>query len=167
MKTTTFKINNTSSNCINCPFHTTDYSKALDNIIAANIAKTNPYLFKTDSYTDHGDFIDNLIEDAKKITISDSYLNSDDEFAKAIKFINNYGKKSTTYAGPFIIGKIYKLANGTPICFYNDEIQIGYDIYSYSDFGNPLFLKKLSAPTKNIIINIFNAGNKNIKINII
>ena len=165
MTKTTFKIANTSNNNTFCPFHT-DYSAILDNIIATNIKKTNPYL--NGNYDKKDDLISALIDDAKKGTLnfSSSYLNENDEFLKAANYLANYDKKNT-FKIPFTLGKIYKLIDGTPICFYEDEIQIGYDLYSYSNFSDFTFLKKLSAPKKNIIINIFNAGNKNIKINII
>lgn len=166
MTTKTIKINNTS-NCTTCPFHNANYSTILDNIIAANIKANNKYLFDYKDKRD--DLISALIADSKKNSLhfsSGIILNENEKFLKAANFIANYGK--TTYKKlPFIIGKIYKLIDGTPICFYDDEIQIGYDIYSYNDFSNITFLNTLSAPKKDIIINIFNAGNKNIKINII
>ena len=165
MTTTTFKIDNTSKNT--CPFYSANYSTILDNIIASNIKKTNPYL--NGNYEDKNDLISALLADAKKNTTLSFFgtdLNKNNEFLKAANFIANYSKKKKTTL-PFIYGKIYKLIDGTPICFYDDEIQIGYDLYSYADFDNIAFLKKLDAPKKNIIINIFNAGEKNIKINII
>ena len=153
----TFKINN---NTTSTTFPTTNYSKIIDNIISTNIIKANPYLKKDD-------LIDNLIEDSKKYcstTITSGHLDTD--FIKAANFLANY-KKSNTIKLPFICGKIYKLIDGTPIAFYDDEIQIGYDIYKYTDFTDIKFLNAIGNTTKNIIINIFNAGNKNIKINIL
>ena len=164
-KTTTFKIANTSNS--NNSFLGTNYSKILDNIIIANIKDTNPYLHK--SYNKDYDEISAIIADSKKkhsFGLFDGYLNENDKFLKAANFIANYGK--TTYKTlPFTYGKTYELIDGTPICFYDDEIQIGMDLYSYDSFSNTAFLKTLSAPTKKIIINILNAGNKNITINII
>lgn len=164
MKTTTFKFN-TTSNITTFPFHNTNYSTALDNIIAANIKATNSYL--------NGDYKEKnelaaIIADSKKkhgLNLFSGCLNENDKFLKAANFIANYGKTTTTL--PFKYNKIYKLIDGTPICFYNDEIQIGMDLYSYADFGNTTFLKTLSAPTKKIIINIINAGDKNLTINIL
>ena len=52
------------------------------------------------------------------------------------------------------LGKIYRLDNGLPIIFYNDEIQIGTDIYSYSDFSDYNFISSLSPEIKKTIINI-------------
>ena len=167
MTHTTFKINNTSNNAYTFP--TTNYSKILDNIIAANIKATNKYLYDYPTCgTIDDDFIGAMMKDSAKKhgNLFGTYLNSGDEFAKAANFLANYKSKKYTKL-PFIFGKTYKLANGTPIIFYDDEIQIGLDLYSYSDFSNIGFLKTLGEPTKKIIINIFNAGNSNIKINIL
>ena len=163
MTTTTFKINNTSNNTYSFP--TTNYSKILDNIIAANIKATNKYL----NYgTTDDDFISAMMADSKKkhmFDLTGSYLNSNDPFTKAAKFIANYGKAKTNKL-PFIFGKTYELIDGTPITFYQDEIQIGLDLYSYDDFKSIKFLSALKEPTKKIIINIFNAGNSKITINL-
>lgn len=164
MKLTTFKIDNTNKN--NYSFPTTDYSAILDNIIATNIAENNKYLFnygKSD-----GNLIDALIKDSKKkhgtTIFTSSILKGNDEFTKAANFLANYKKSKAPKNLPFIFGKTYKLTDGTPIAFYDDEIQIGMDLYSYDDFGSITFLKKLPTATKNIIINIYNAGNTTINI---
>ena len=62
---------------------------------------------------------------------------------------------------------MYKLVDGTPIIFYDDEIQIGFDTYKYKSFSDNLFLNNLTTTTKNVIINIFTSGLGNIKINIL
>lgn len=163
-KTYTFKIANASNNNT---FLGTNYSKILDNIITTNIKDTNLYLGKT--YNKDYDEISAIIADSKKkhsFGLNCGLLGENDKFLKAANFIANYNK-ATYKTLPFIYGKTYKLIDGTPICFYDDEIQIGMDLYSYDSFSNTAFLKTLSAPTKKIIINILNAGNKNITINII
>ena len=82
-------------------------------------------------------------------------LKGDTLFAKACDILANYGKKKNTMKG-IKLGKIYRLENGLPIIFYNDEIQIGTDIYSYSDFSDYDFISSLSPEIKktNISINI-------------
>lgn len=166
MTHTTFTIGNTINT--KSPFHTTNFSKILDNLILSNIKSTNTYLnLEDEAKKKEDDLIGLLIKDAKK---NNSYLiDSDylkDDFIKAAAFLANYNKKKTTYKLPFILGKTYKLIDGTPIAFFDDEIQIGMDLYSYSDFKNIKFLNALPSTKKTIIINIFNAGNKNIIINI-
>lgn len=147
MTTYTFKTikNNNSSNKSN------NYSKILDNIIAADIAKKNSYLFNHDTTPS-----------------TKACLNTigiiDTDYIKAANFLANYNTKKTKKL-PFIIGKIYELADGTPIIFYDDEIQIGFDLYSYSDFGNIELINAIPAPKKKLIIDIFYKGtNINIKL---
>lgn len=162
MTKTTFKITNNNSNN-DTTFPITNYSTLLDNIIATNIAKTNKYLFDDGS----SDFYTLLLNDsAKKHTCNLCCLtNNNDKFTKAANFIANYGKNKSIKL-PISFGKIYKLLDGTPIAFYEDEIQIGMDLYSYSDFKDITFLNSLPKKTKNIIINIFNAKANSIEINI-
>lgn len=149
-KNTTFFLNNNTSE---------DYSKILDDIIAANIIKKNSYLF--DTY----DTTYSSTTGTKPIIIG-GYLKDDDEFAKATKFLANYNTYKKTYNIPIVYGKMYTLSDGTPIVFSEDEIQIGFDVYRYSDFSNNIFLKTIEPAKKDLIINIFTNGIGNIKINI-
>jgi hypothetical protein len=160
MNTYTFKTSNNNNNNTKKFFtfsflkknKPTDYSKVLDDIILDNLMETNSYLkdYKTKQ------------EDAKIFEASTASL-KDNEFAEAASFLANYSKKNTF---PFILGKVYKLAGNIPVIFYDDEIQIDRDIYSYDDFENLAFLNTLSAPKKKIIIDIYtNSHNINIEIN--
>lgn len=151
MKTYTFKNNNKTNNTYS--FHTNtgiDYSSILDNLIATDIAKKNDYLFA-----------DMYFGPSSKIKIND-------DFAKAAKFLANYKKNNKkTYTLPFIYGKMYTLSDGTPIVFYDDEIQIGFDYYSYDSFNDLSFLNLLGESTKKTIINIYlNGTDAKININI-
>lgn len=132
---------------------TPDYSTMLDDIIATDVIKKNKYLF-------------NSIDNTTPIILTGSSLKDSDDFTKATKFLANYKKYKKTYNIPYIIGKMYTLFDGTPIVFYDDEIQIGFDTYKYSKFTNLSFLNNLTANTKKIIINIYTNGIKDIEINI-
>ena len=79
----------------------------------------------------------------------------------------NYKKYKNSYSIPYIYGKMYTLSDGTPIVFYEDEIQIGFDSYKYADFSDFNFLKSLSTNTKKTIINIYTNGAANININLL
>lgn len=161
MNTYTFTTGNNNSNNNIKKFFTfsflkknkpTDYSEVLDDLILDNLMETNSYLkdYKTKQ------------EDAKIFTASTASLKGK-EFAEAALFLANYSKKK---AFPFTFGKVYKLAGNIPVIFYDDEIQIDRDIYSYDDFENLAFLNTLSAPKKKIIIDIYtNSHNINIEIN--
>ena len=162
-KTFTFssKKNNNNTGTFFLNNNTTNYSKTLDDIITADLIKKNDYLFETNTPI----FTSSI--DTTPIIINGSKLKADDTFIKATKFLANYKNYKKTYKIPYILGKMYELSDGTPIIFYDDEIQIGFDTYKYSDFGNYTFLNGLTNTKKNMIINIFTTGLGGIKINIL
>lgn len=123
------------------------YSQILDDIILSTVKKNNSYLFNTKKKDD--DLIDAMFNE-----LDHTYIYKRDSlFAEACKILANYGKKKSIMKG-IKLGKIYRLENGLPIIFYNDEIQIGTDIYSYSDFDDYDFISSLSPEVKKTIINI-------------
>lgn len=123
------------------------YSKILDDIILSTVKKNNSYLFNTKKKDD--DLIDAMFNE-----LDHTYIYKRDSlFAEACKILANYGKKKSIMKG-IKLGKIYRLDNGLPIIFYNDEIQIGTDIYSYSNFNDYNFISSLSPEIKKTIINI-------------
>lgn len=123
------------------------YSQILDDIILSTVKKNNSYLFNTKKKKD--DLIDAMFNE-----LDHTYIYKRDSlFAEACKILANYGKKKSIMKG-IKLGKIYRLENGLPIIFYNDEIQIGTDIYSYSDFNDYNFISSLSPEIKKTIINI-------------
>ena len=122
------------------------YSQILDDIILSTVKKNNSYLFNTKK---EDDLIDAMFNE-----LDHTYIYKRDSlFAEACKILANYGKKKSIMKG-IKLGKIYRLENGLPIIFYNDEIQIGTDIYSYSDFSDYNFISSLSPEIKKTIINI-------------
>lgn len=151
MKTYTFTtsaINNSKKNFVDeilGKSQHTDYSKILDNIIYADVINKNPYLFTTTTKTTRN-------EDT---TMCD--------FLKAAKFLASYKKPETTHN--YILGKTYYLSDNTPIIFYNDEIQIGFDVFKYSDFGSIDFIDTIAPKTKKTIIDIY-TNSKDLTINI-
>jgi hypothetical protein len=146
-KTYIFKNNDSKKNTFQYNNNDIDYSKILDDIIAADVINKNSYLFETSykpTYNTEFSIIENALKDS-----------DDDKFTKAVNFLTNCGKKK--FFGPknIIYGKMYTLSDGTPIVFYDDEIQIGFDSYSYSDFKKPLFLSTLKPTIKTTIINLY------------
>lgn len=125
------------------------YSQILDDIILSTVKKNNSYLFNTKK---EDDLIDAMFNELNHTYIYKP-LKGDTLFAKACDILANYGKKKNTMKG-IKLGKIYRLKNGLPIIFYNDEIQIGTDIYSYSDFSDYDFISSLSPEVKKTIISI-------------
>ena len=151
MKNYTFKTsNNTTTNTFSFRKNT-DFSKILDDLINDNLKKNNSYI--TDAILKHDLGINN-----DTIIIGSSNLKNDDKFIKAANFLANYSKQKKNL--PFKYGKVYKLVNDTPIVFYDDEIQIGFDLYSYSDFANLNFIDSLKENVKKTIIEIYANGYK-------
>ena len=150
MKTYTFTTSNinNSKNFIDeiiGKSKSTNYSKILDDIIYDNVIKKNSYLFTG----------------MKK----SRYIgNVDPDFLKAANFLANY-KEPKNKLYDFIIGRTYYLSDNTPIIFYDDEIQIGFDVFKYSDFGSIDFINAITPSAKKTIIDIY-ANAKNLTINI-
>ena len=157
MKTYTFNINKKNSSNKSFTFEMysksskADYSKTINDIIYDNMMKVNPYLKSKEE-----------IDTSVLIFNTANNLNENIEFKKAANFLANYNKMKTF---PYIIGKLYKLIDGTPVMFYEDEVQIGHDVYTYEEFNDISFLNTISEPKKKIIIDIFTNGlNVNIEI---
>lgn len=146
MKTTVFTINNNNNNNAN-------YSKILDNIILDTMMKNNSYLFENTEKKTNDAIIDAMFDDIDNTYYINKLLKGDDKFTKACEFLANYGKKKT-FGIPYKLNKLYRLSDGTAIIFYDDEIQIGEDVYKYSDFDDFDFINGLTPEKKKIIINI-------------
>ena len=152
--TYTFGKNNNNSFNSFCTSNKPNYSKILDDIIIADVINKNSYLFNKNN--DTADIDAALLGASYKYDLSD-----------AIKFLANYKKHKKNYILPFKLNKMYTLSDGTPIIFYDDEIQIGFDTYSYSNFSDLSFIETMTPKTKKIIIDIYALGNANININIL
>ena len=139
------KFNNTTNNANNGNI----YSKMLDDIILDTVIKNNSYLRNAKKEKEA------TLIDAMFAKIDNTYINKslkgDDLFTKACKILAGYNKKK---AKGITLGKVYRLADGTAIIFYDDEIQIGTDLYSYADFDDYNFISGLTPEKKKIIIEI-------------
>lgn len=159
MKNYTFKINNNNNNIYN-KSNETNWSKIIDDLILSNIKDNSPKLKSILDSRKEKNFIESMITDSNsklRILDCDNCCNINCPLYKAANYINTY-KKNTTF--PYILGKTYKLSNGTPIIFYDDEIQIGFDTYSYDLFSDFSFIDSLADDIKKIIITIYANGNK-------
>ena len=146
MTTFDIKFNNNTANTTN---NGNIYSKMLDDIILDTVMKNNSYLYKTKKEKE-ADLIDAMFANIGHTYIGKS-LKSDDLFTKACKILAGYNKKK---AKGITLGKVYRLTDGTAIIFYDDEIQIGTDLYSYADFDDYNFISGLTPEKKKIIIEI-------------
>lgn len=154
MKTYTFNIDNNTIN--NSTFRSNNnYSKMLDDLIHADIMDKNYYL--NNDYKTTGDIhLDKIIG----INTSSNGLKDADAFTKATNFLANYGNKNIKFEAPYEYGKIYKLSDGTPIIFFDDSIQIGFDLYYFDDFKKKNFLNTITSNLKKTIISIYTNGLK-------
>ena len=147
MKTYTFTTNTLNNG--------TDYSEILNNIIFDTVIKNNPYLMETEKKTKEDNLIDAMFDKiGSSYTFKCKSLKDDDKFIKACDFLANYGKDKNSFKIPYKLNTIYRLTDGTPIIFYDNEIQIGTDLYSYSSFGDTDFISALTPEKKKIIIDI-------------
>ena len=153
----TFTFNkNTRNNSFFGTSGATNYSKILDNLIASDIMNKNSYLknyYSTSANDTISCALGEIFKKPAGIIIDSIALKDNNKFIKAANFLANYKKKNTLFSN-IIFGKTYKLNDGTPIIFYDDEIMIGLDLYSYDDFKDITFLNLLPKKTKSAIINI-------------
>lgn len=146
MKTYSFNINNTKKN--NKKFFTTNtfknsFSKILDDVIASNVIKNNPYLFSSDIITGKTNTGKTTYIALENTPSYDNYT----DFLTAMTYLANLDKYKDTYD--------FELNDGTPVKIFDDEIQIGFDLfpinksYSYKNF------LALTPKTKKTIIDIY------------
>lgn len=150
MKHYTIKFDNNNNNRSNGSIFS-NASKNLDNIILSNLKKMNPFMTNIDSTDPTLDAMFDETFGKDYIIIPNrnyGYLlkgDFDTEFAKAAKFLANYNPKKIRYT----------LIDGTPIEFFEDEIQIGFDLIPLYKLSSPRYYSTLAPKTKNTIINIF------------
>lgn len=131
------KSNNTSTSIFNFRAEKPDYSKMLDDLIIADVMDKNYYLNTTNTTS-------------KTTTIDDVAT-----FIDAKNFLANYGKNNT----PYVYGTTYYIGD-TPVIFFEDSIQIGFDLYFYNDFSKKSFFNLLPKKIKKTIIDIYVNGLK-------
>lgn len=160
MKHYTIKFNN-NNNSNNFSFRNLfrrNSSKTLDDIILSNVVKMNPYLKKTYK---SDPLLDAMFEDAGLYTTDNivvipdgtRYLLKDDidlDFITAANFLSSYTPKKKTYT----------LFDKTPIVFFEDEIQIGYDLIPLDYLRTPKYYSTFTPAMKKTIINIFISINR-------
>lgn len=140
------KKNNTKKNPSNNNAH-----KATDAIILSNLKKTIPYLFGNNKKkTITIDLTENEPKRTYPITIDITKKSNRSNKPTFSEFINAfnyliYGNKDTYD---------YLLSDGTPIKIFDDEIQIGLDLYDKNDAPKILF-STLSEENKKNIIDIY------------
>lgn len=157
MKRYTIKINNTNTNngSIN-----TNASKSLNDLILSGLIKMNPFL-KNSIKKKNDSLLDAMFEDAGFDT-SDRIIipNRDNSFLLKGDFNTTFAKAANFLSSYTPTKKYYTLFDGTPIEFFEDEIQIGYDLIPLYMLSSPKYYNTFTPTTKNIIINIFISINR-------
>lgn len=163
MKKYTFKINNNPSTFY-CPnYKSTDYSKVLDDLIAADIKDKNPWLYGYSSNT-----INTSSNPKIKITLknNDSFDSLEEAFIfggkKSYKFSFDDACKflaGLSFNCPFEKNKTYKLSNGDYIEITDDYIHINDQMYFFNLMDNNFFYN-LSNSMKKTIATIYVDGLK-------
>lgn len=161
MKKYTFSIKNNPSTFYAPNYKSTDYSKVLDDLIAADIKEKNPWLYgNNNTIKTNGNTIkiklngfntyNNDLETAfiygdtnKKYTLTDAFA-----FLKNLAFTCPF-KKNTTY----------KLSNGDLIEITDDYIHINEKMYFFNLMDDAFFFN-LSEPLKKTIATIYIDGLK-------
>lgn len=164
----TFSINNGNNNNNGCPFYnkcnkSTDYSKILDDLIAADIKEKNPWLYgysKKNTINcpliNSGETIKINIKPSIDDSLESAFLFGDKtiDMSDAYKFLANLGTKC-----PFKKNKEYKLSNGSIIEITDDYIHIDEKMYFFNLMDDTFFLN-LNNNLKKTIATIYTDGLK-------
>ena len=158
MKHYTIKINNKNNNNFSFRNLFSNPSKDLDDLILSNMKKMNPYININTGKKDLT--LDAMFRDAgfdtdDRIIIPNSYSyrlenDIDIDFIKAAAFLSSYTPTK----------KSYILFDGTPIGFFEDEIQIGNTLIPLNYLTNKKYYTSFTPEIKKTIINIFISINR-------
>lgn len=136
-------------------------TEKLNDLINKSFAKKNPWFGKKEPKNDIDELIDNLLNASKpkKTTTTDTTFilfeepkhNNIDIIDKTIdELIDEIIGMSTEKKYDF------KLNDGTPVKFYDDRIQIGYDVFTFGCpfYASPEKTKKIKKTITDIYISI-------------
>lgn len=166
MKKYTFTLKNNPSTFYTPSYKSTDYSKILDDLINADIAEKNPWLYSSGND-------DAIYTPSSKIKITlnnntytsnnllgeiHAILNKKDEYDSYINYLNNFNI--------FDLGKmykkktLYKLGSGIKFMILEDGILINGKMIFFDDLNDNLFFCNLGENMKKTIATIYIDGLK-------
>jgi hypothetical protein len=162
MKKYTFTIKNNPTTYYTPSYKSTDYSKVLDDIIAADIKDKNPWLFGTattpctDCPLNCNNKIKININTKKNDPLEDVFAwgNKNYSYNTAFNFLANLA-----YECPFKKNTQYKLSTGDYITITDDYIHINDQVYFFNLMDSDFFYN-LSANMKKTIATIYVDGLK-------
>ena len=164
----TFSINNSKFNKTNngCPFFnkcnkSTDYSKILDDLIAADIKEKNPWLYGYTNCTTEKPSTINIkftSPDTSFDDLENAFIYGDKTYYynNAYNFLKTLGICADC---PFKKNIKYKLSDGTYFKITDDYIHINDEMYFFNLMDDNFFYN-LSSPLKKTIATIYIAGLK-------
>lgn len=144
MKKYTFKIDNNAKTTNNT---NNTYSEILSDIISSNIKKNNPWFADIKETPKHTKTINIDIDLTRKPKKTYTYETLDyGDIFDILKSIYDYKHEKPAYD--------FKLADGTPVKMFSDEIQIGYDLIPLNGLTKAYY-DVLSEDTRKHIIDIY------------
>ena len=159
MKKYTFTIKNNPSTYYTPSYKSTDYSKVLDDLIAADIKEKNPWLYGNDTITTSGNI---------KIKLN-GFNTNDDDLETAFIFGGDNKKyyysdacnflKKLAFECPFKKNTTYKLSSGDYIEITDDYIHINDQMFFFN-LMDDLFFANLGKKMKKTIATIYTDGLK-------
>lgn len=134
-------------------------TEKLNDLINKSFAKKNPWFGKKEPKSDIDELIDSLLNASKpkKTTTTDTTFILLEEPTS-----NSFINKTIDELIDEIIGMSsekkydFKLNDGTPVKFYDDRIQIGYDVFTFGCpfYASPEKTKKIKKTITDIYISI-------------
>ena len=134
-------------------------TEKLNDLINKSFAKKNPWFGKKEPKNDIDELIDSLLNASKpkKTTTTDTTFILLEEPTS-----NSFINKTIDELIDEIIGMSsekkydFKLNDGTPVKFYDDRIQIGYDVFTFGCpfYASPEKTKKIKKTITDIYISI-------------
>lgn len=164
----TFNLKNNSNftSTNTCPFYnkckkSIDYSKVLDDIIAADIKEKNPWLYGYNNYITKKPGTINIkftSPDTSFDDLENAFIYGDKTYYynNAYNFLKTLG---TCINCPFKKNIKYKLSDGTYFKITDDYIHINDEMYFFNLMDDDFFYN-LSCPLKKTIATIYIAGLK-------
>ena len=156
----TFSLKNNPTTFYAPKYESTDYSKILDDLIAADIKDKNPWLYSNNNTIKTSGNIKIKLNgfNTKKNDLETAFIFGDNK--KTINLGDAfYFLKNLAYTCPFKKNTTYKLSNGDLIEITDDYIHINEKMYFFNLMDDAFFFN-LSEPLKKTIATIYIDGLK-------
>lgn len=143
MKTYTFKINKTNNNS-----SYSNNSMSLKNTIATNLANKYSWF---DAPVSNSTTVYIGPKETSYVNSLYESLNFNNDYAKALAILDNYGKKNFFHSSDNVDEYDYEI-DGVPVRIFNDMIQVGYHLIPMKAASS--YYINLKPEVKKIIVDI-------------